>query len=397
MACTLKDIPPLLHDARLSGCRWDNHLKTLHLCFQCLRRNVDGTPIADNTVDLKLAGVERLVAYYSPANVLVKPSAFKLGSRITLADLEDWHGSVDANLAINSPQSEFEAATSCVRETLFGESGDDVLGECELQVHVSFEPHQYGLDAATTSLCISCDTLEPLTNGIPLDIETWQDQYAAWWKGWRDHWSKKGNDEVEGSEPAFEDTVIPARKSDPPDLSYRPPLEAPFSLPPTSVPAELLKPIEDYHTGVHERDWLKVALAYQFFDYEPVERAARLRDQFLGYNFGRWVYVRHIDGWWCEGNRACVIVRGIEHTKGNAKSPARNEETVVTYTLRKFRQTWVIATWSQGWPKYGSAKKLQEAQTWRDGWNLEGRSWRICKLFVSHTFSRLARLLGIGT
>ncbi|HJZ54296.1 MAG TPA: hypothetical protein VKE74_05030 [Gemmataceae bacterium] len=119
MASSLKDIPPLLHDARLSECRWDRHLKTLELCFRCLRRNADGTPIEDSTVDLKLGGVERVVTYYSPASVTVKPSEFEPGSRIALADLEDWpHGAVEAHLAINSPQAEFDAARACVREAL---------------------------------------------------------------------------------------------------------------------------------------------------------------------------------------------------------------------------------------------------------------------------------------
>jgi len=113
-----------------------------------------------------------------------------------------------------------------------------------------------------------------------------------------------------------------------------------------------------------------VAAAYPHFDQGPDERAAHLRDQFLGHNYGRWVYVRYIDGWWCEGDRACVVVRGIEHVKGDEESPTRNEETVITYGLRKFCQTWVIATWSQGWPRFGSAEKLQEAQSWRNGWNL---------------------------
>ena len=76
MPGTIRDISPLLHDARLSDCRWDRHLKMLDLRFQCLRRNADGTPIEDSAVDLKLGGVERVVAYYSPASVTVKPSEF---------------------------------------------------------------------------------------------------------------------------------------------------------------------------------------------------------------------------------------------------------------------------------------------------------------------------------
>ncbi len=108
MAHTVKDILSLLHDARLSDCRWDGHLKTLDLRFQCLRRHVDGTPIEDSTVDLKLGGVESVVAHYSPAGVTVKPTEFEPGSRITLADLEDWpHGAVEAHLAINSAQAAF--------------------------------------------------------------------------------------------------------------------------------------------------------------------------------------------------------------------------------------------------------------------------------------------------
>ena len=145
---------------------------------------------------------------------------------------------------------------------------------------------------------------------------------------------------------------------------------APFLVMTTTATAGLLKPIGDYHTGVHERDWPKVAAVYPHFDQGPDERAARLRDQFLGHDYGRWVYVRRIDRWWCEGDRACVVVRGIEHVKGDDESPDRNEETVITYGLRRFRQTWVIATWSQGWPRFGSADKLPEAQSWRDGWNL---------------------------
>ncbi len=365
----IQDIPPLLHDARLSDCQWDQHLRALQLSFRCLRRNVDGTSMEDSTVDLRLCGVERVVAFYSPASVTVKPSEFKPGSRIVLADLVDWpHRAVEAHLATNSPQAEFEEATACLREALVGDLGDRP-GEPPLRVHVSFEPHNYGPQGTVTGLSIDCDSLDPFTNGVLLDIETWERQFEAWWAGWRNHWSEKQGDGGE-QEPAQEDTFIPAGQPDPPEFSYRPPAASPFLLSPTTVPAELLKPIEDYHTGHHEQNWLKVAAAYPFFDQGSDERAARLRDQFLSHNYGRWVYVRYIDGWWCEGDRACVVVRGIEHVKGDEESPTGNEETVITYGLRKFRQTWVIATWSQGWPRFGSAYKLQEAQSWRSDWNL---------------------------
>lgn len=307
--------------------------------------------------------------HYSPASVNVKPSEFGGCSRITVADLEEWpHGAVEAHLSINSAQADFEAVTACVREALVGNLMDKP-SESPLRIHVSFEPHNYGPQGTVTGLSVDCDSLETFSNAVPLDIETWERQFEAWWKGWRNHWSEKEED-GDDKEPALEDTFIPAGQPDMPDLSYRPPAAAPFLLLSTTVPAELLKPIEDYHNGHNEQNWLKVASAYPFFDHEPTERAARLQEQFHGHNYGRWVYVRYIDGWWCEGNRACVIVRGIEHNIGDDDAPARNEETVITYGLRRFHQSWVIATWSQGWPRFGSADKLQGEQPWRNGWNL---------------------------
>jgi len=370
MPGTIQDIPPLLHDARLSDCWWDRHLNTLHLYFQCLRRNVVGTPLEDSTVELKLGGVEQVTAYYSPASVNVKPSEFEPCSRIAVADLEDWpQKPVEAHLAINSLHAEFELATACVREALVGDLMDRAR-ESPLRVRVSFEPHNYGSQGTSMGLVIDCDSLEPFSNRVPLNIETWERQFEAWWAGWREHWSAKGGGDPGNPTTALEDAFIPAGQSDPPDLTYRPPRAAPFLLPSTTVPAELLRPIEDYHNGHHEQNWLKLAAAYPHFDQRPEERAARLRDQFLSHDYGRWIYVRHIDRWWCDGDRACVVVRGIEHVKGDNDSTATNDETVITYGLRKFRQNWVIATWSQGWPRFGSAAELHEHQIWKDGWNL---------------------------
>ena len=75
-------------------------------------------------------------------------------------------GPVEAHLAINSPQAEFDAATACVREALVGDL-DDRPVESPLRVHVSFEPHNYGPQGTTTGLSIDCDSLEPFTNGVP--------------------------------------------------------------------------------------------------------------------------------------------------------------------------------------------------------------------------------------
>ncbi|HVX15917.1 MAG TPA: hypothetical protein VHC22_32335 [Pirellulales bacterium] len=361
-------IPPLLHDARLTEFAWDCNLRTLHTLLQCLRRNVDGTPIEDPTVELKLGGVSHIRAHYSPADFSVRPSEFDLERRIQIGDLEDWpHGECEASLAVNSLHSEFDLETSCVQETLFGEQEDN---ESPLRVHICLNPYNYGPKAARDSLFIACDSIEAFAQGVPLDIELWQRQFDAWWQGWQDHWAEKTDEDSADGETAIEDTFIPGRPADPPDLSYQPPSAPPFQIAPTTAPQELLKPIEKFHNSLRQRDWAMLAAAYPFFDETPEERAARLRERLVGDEFGRWLYVRRVDRWWCEGNRACVVVRGIEHTRTDEDPAGTNEETVVTYDLRKYRHTWVIATWSQGWPRFGSAEKLDEPQPWRDGWNL---------------------------
>jgi hypothetical protein len=113
-----------------------------------------------------------------------------------------------------------------------------------------------------------------------------------------------------------------------------------------------------------------MASAYPHFDHTDEERAGQLREQYLSHDFGRWLYVRCVDSWWREGLRACVVVRGIEHTMPDGDDPARDEKTVETYGLRKSRDRWVIATWSQGWPRFGSAPTPTGRQRWKDGWSL---------------------------
>jgi hypothetical protein len=363
-----QDIPPLLHDARLLTLAWDSPLRSLRLFLSCLRRNVDGSPIEDTTVELRLDGVEQIAAYYAPASVEVRPSEFVVNTRLTIDDLENWSRQPnEAYLAVNSRQADFELATSSVQEALFGAQGQ---GQSELRVHLSFAPESYGREAATTSLFIACDSIQPFATGVMLDIDTWQREFEAWWTGWREHWSADNQERSEKSEASLEDTFIPAGESPPPDLSYRPPSEPPFQVSRTDTPTELLKSIEDYHVGRHEQDWPKMATAYPELDRTNAERAVRLRGSCLGHDFGRWIYVRHIDGWWCEGNRACVVVRGIEHMMPDGENPARNEETVVTYGLRRRNKRWIIATWSQGWPRFASAPKLEDGQAWRDNWHL---------------------------
>jgi hypothetical protein len=103
---------------------------------------------------------------------------------------------------------------------------------------------------------------------------------------------------------------------------------------------------------------------------KPVdERARNLEGWNCAHDFGRWGYARSVERWWVEGRRACVVVRGVEHAMAADDDPATNQETVWTIALRNRRGEWCIDTYSQGWPAFGSAEKLDEKhKTWLKRW-----------------------------
>jgi hypothetical protein len=343
----------------------------MRLFFSCLRRNIDGSAIEDPTVELRLERVEQISAYYAPANLESKPSDFVMSSRLSSHDLVDWSGQPnEAYLVVNSLQAQFEMDTACAKDELVGGSElDDNFFDSSLRIYLSLQPHSYAKDAISANLRIVCDSMQAFAKGVPLDMATWMSQFEAWWKGWREHWAAKQGDEEE-PESIKEDTLIPAAPSRQPNLSYRQPPEPPFEITPTDTPIELLKPIEHLHVGQHNRDWQKMAMVYPNFDQSVDERASQLEKRYLSDDFGRWIYIRHIDSWWSEGNRACVVARGVEHCMPDEGDPATNQETVVSYGLRRSRDRWIIASWSQGWPRFESAPKLPGNRAWRDIWKL---------------------------
>jgi hypothetical protein len=257
--------------------------------------------------------------------------------------------------------------TACRMDWLLGASSD--VEASDHRVYLCSESNTPGFDRAETGLFIACESIKPFSNGIPLEPDDWRTQFEAWWQGWQDHWDSKTDDDDD--EPVYEDTFIPAGIDPAPDLSYRPPQKKCVMLEETDAPPELLAPIIDFHEGHHSREWDRMAHAYPSLDASLEDRAEQLREQHETHEFGRWVYLRHVDAWWQEGRRACVIVRGIEHRMPDEEDPATNEETVISYGIRKLNDKWIIWTWSQGWPRHGSAPTLDSQAFWRDEWELE--------------------------
>lgn len=366
------DIPSLLHDATLIHVDWQSELRSLRLCFRCLMRNMDGSDHSDPVVELRLEGVERIAAYHSPANLEVRPSEFPAPQPWTAADLVHWERSpCEAHLSFNSRHDDFRMATSCQQDWLFGDGAESGASDTAIGIHLIIDARSYAQDAVVTALYCQCDSVQAWMAGLPLSVDQWRQQFDAWWRGWQEHWDRQESEPAEDQhQPEPEDKFIPVGEDLPPDLSYRPPSKPAFAVESTDAPAELLEPIRNFHESVLQRDWRKLASVYPQFDQTPTDRAEELGELYLSHDFGRWVYVRQIDSWWAEGARASVVIRGIEHVMPDEEDPAINHETVVTYGLLNSGNQWIISSWSQGWPQYGSAPQASGRCSWRDEWDL---------------------------
>lgn len=356
----------LLHDARLQQLDWEPAIGRMSLYFHCLRRCPDGSPVSDPVVEFKITGVSAIIAGYESGLLPgPRPSAYNLRRRITIEHFQDWpFQGQEAYFTVNSAAAVDEAKHSSISDWLLGTP--DELVACALRIGLSFEhTAMLGLPTNSITLVISCDGLETLSSGVPLDLDTWSEQFTAWWQGWQEHWNRKNDN---NTDPCEEDTFIPAAESPPPDRTYRPPQEPAVDWQATNARKELLQPLSDWFEGRMQGDWLRVAYAQPHLDYSSAEWAAKLEER-TQFDFGRWDYARQIDEWWIEGMYAEVAVRGVEHTMPNEDSPGSNVETVWNFKLRMREGRWIIRTYCQEWPPYGSApmKPLSE-KAWLSGW-----------------------------
>jgi hypothetical protein len=353
-------IPDLLHDAVLTNLEWRRDVAKMQLAFACLRRNSEGSPLED-PVELVLEGVTGIAVYYAPAAIEEKPSRFEVTEELTEADLGVWSDQV-IPLYINSKVEGFEMRTASCVNWIVGESTES----SPLDICIVKETFSSRSRGVRTGLLIQCANLQAMSGYLPLGIDEWAEQFDAWWHGWKKHWAEK----EEGEAPVREDAFIPAGEDDPPDLSYRPPNKHPFVIGETDAPPELLNPIRRFHEGHHSQDWFEMARTHPNLEVPPDQCARQFQEQYQSYEFGTWCYIRTVDSWWQEEGRACVVVRGVEHSMPDEEDPATNSETVITYGLRKLEDDWIIWTWSQGWPRYGSAPKSLETESWRNEWEL---------------------------
>jgi hypothetical protein len=363
-----RQVSELLHDARLRHLEWDPALGRLSLEFECLRREVDGSELPDPAVAFRLDGVRAIVAGYESGLFGVRPSAYRPQRLLEEDDLRSWpFNPAEAYLSVNSHACREDVLEAPLTRWLAGDR--DALDGCDFRVGLTFDhTPMLGIPTNTVRLLIGCENIEIWSGAVPLDLETWGEQYAAWWASWRKYWEEKQDGEGEG-EGRLEDTIIPAGEPEPPDLSYQPPREPPVRWEPTDAPAELLRPITDWFEAKHQRDWSRLARAYPNRDRTPEQRAEQLAG-WAEHDFGRWGYARQVDDWWVEGVHAEVTVRGVEHVMPDGEDPGSNTESVWTVRLRRQGDGWVIRTWCQGWPPHGSAPARPTAEKpWLHRWS----------------------------
>ncbi|MEM6329164.1 MAG: hypothetical protein AAF790_02830 [Planctomycetota bacterium] len=364
----ISDIPQLLHDTSLLSIEVDEPLRSACFWFKCLRRNVDGSDLDDTIVELRVTSVERIAAYYDAESVSQRFSELPDIQLLALDGLKQLEvDNPQCAVAIDSHDEYFNLETAGRVDWLLGEPPVDSSMPTEQCLFVTIDTRHHRKSNVRSSLMIQGASVEPWAGGVPLSIHEWGLQYSAWWKGWEQHWAANESAESE-DESKEEGRFIPAGADETAVLSFEPPAKPPFLVSSSDVDGALLEPIRDYLEGIIARDWSRVARALPDLDVDMASRARELETQFLGHDFGRWVYQRQLDTAWKERYQACVTLRGVEFVGPLEGEPAEANETVVSYGLRRLRDRWVIRTFCQGWPAFGSAPESASAKPWLDEW-----------------------------
>ncbi len=372
----LKTITELMHDAQLLHVEWDPTLARACLLFSCLRRNLDGSKMEDTSIEFQLSNVQAIVVGYESLSISTRPSQMELSGRISLDSLGNVQsGDVGDMVHINSSGCTDGVINAAVVDWLRGDL--ESVNSSAYRVCVVVKGHDIGVPEADVEILFACDDFEPFSGSVPLDIDTWKAQTQAWWDGWERYWDEQDKSGGGGDDVREEDLFIPAGKSDV-NPDYRPPDEPAFELEPHDVPVEILEPLCNTFEGYLAGDWMRVASADPDPESTLEEQANRMHEEWkkgneLGPFFGNWGYARSVDSWWIEGNRACVVVRGIEHTEGDEQDPPENHEAIWEFSLKPVNGNWVIRSHSQCWANAGpEERRLPESEKpwlkrWRSG------------------------------
>lgn len=369
METDFESIKPLLHDATMAGISFARDVRRIAVRLKCLRRNEDGSELADPHVVFEVDGVTAVGFSFESQEVGVRPSLVRPPTaENALAEMERFAG-VEGFIELNAPGAENVALSGLGVCWIDGCERDFTASAQRLLIIVERVP-SVASQLLNYTMIIGGVDLRILSDGAFLPIEQWKAQFAAWWDGWKEHWKKASDDPDNEFEDVEYDVVIPAGEDPAPDLTYRPPNEPVFALQPTDVPQELLVPVRDWFEGHHQRDWLRMARAFPLPATPESDRAAELAEMYEGPDlFGCWEFAREVDEWWVEDRRAAIRIWGVEHFFPVDEYPATNSEHWWTFDLHRADRGWIIRRYSSGSVGSESEPKAdQRSRVWATDW-----------------------------
>jgi hypothetical protein len=306
----VSDLGELLMEAEAVDACWSPERQLLAITYRCLRRGVDGSSLADRSVDLPLSGVCAIAVTYDPTDHASRPSHLRVPDACRIAGVEPWPVVGEVETVVDGPNAVADVDEAAQVDWLVGDFERFIAARHRMSLRA-----RSGHRDVERWISIAFDEVTPRAGGEPLDWGVWADQYDAWWRGWGTHWNAKGS-EADGAPPVMEDSILPLAEDEPsPGYALPDPI---VELDPSDCPSELQRVVGDWFVAQH---------------VDPQ-------------GFGM-VYARAIDDWWIEGRRAGLRVLGILHLPGEDDEPAVNDVTEWSFSLRHRDGSWAVRTWSE--------------------------------------------------
>jgi hypothetical protein len=331
-----RDIPELLRSARLLRGEMRLPARELSLHFSCLRRNTDGTALADATVELHLAHVVAVAAVYDATWPQKRPSEFNLPSECEMTVLNPWPMvAQEVALRVDSKADDEQVALAARVRWIMGGAQD--ASRAAKRVSFNFAVECRDVDAM---LWIACGEIAPWSAGRSLDLQLWVEQYRAWWHAWAEKTTTNKRTARDSDRASGEGKVVPFVQAEGSTDRGSPPSELPFALETSVVPSELLEPLRVWFEAPFAGEWLKMARVYPDLDSTDEARAQALAHSSADYE--PWSFAREATNAWIEGTRAHVQVLGVHYFPPDEGSSAYNRLTRWSFDLRKRGNAWQI-------------------------------------------------------
>ena len=169
-------IGDLLRSATLFSVEWRSESRVVDLTYEPLRRDIEGSELADPRVVISLEEVSEIGIGHSPSTDGIRPSKYSLVRWLELADLTCWDfDPTEATFDLDSEQAAFEFTTSY---RVSWHPVEDIPSNSKVILRLSHSP-LLGLPTNEISLLFRTNRISLTSGGTLLDVDTWKSQHAA--------------------------------------------------------------------------------------------------------------------------------------------------------------------------------------------------------------------------